>query len=398
LTRVVVTGLGPVATIGVGRRAFADGLRAGRDGFSRIRAFNPEGFPQELGGEVHDFAPAALLRRLDVRDWGRTSLLAAAAARLAWEDAGLSADDAAAGVVCGTTGGESHAIEAQALTVQRAGYAAQDPEILRLIDASRLATAIATELELTGETLTIATACAASNYTLGYALDCLQRGDAEVMIAAGAEAISRAAHAGFCRLGVLAKDMCRPFDKDRSGLLLGEGGAALVVETEAHARARGARIYAEVLGYGVNCDARHMTAADVDTVAACIRAAHAAAGVAPAEVDYVCAHGTGTPANDQTEYNAMRAVFGDRLPPTSAIKSMLGHTLGAASGFGAIASVLAIAEGFLPPTLHWRTPDPGMPGLDPVPNEARAAAPRVVQNNGFAFGGNNAIVIFGRAA
>ena len=151
-----------------------------------------------------------------------------------------------------------------------------------------------------------------------------------------------------------------------------------------------------MLGYGLNCDARHMVAADAASIAECMRLAHRNAGVEPSEVDYISAHGTGTPANDSAEYQAVRAVFGDRLPPVSSIKSMIGHTMGAASGFGAIASALAIREGFLPPTINWATPDPELEGLDPIPNAARPADVRVVQNDGFGFGGNNAIVMLRR--
>jgi len=210
--------------------------------------------------------------------------------------------------------------------------------------------------------------------------------------------VCRWVHAGFLRLGTLAKDACSPFDRNRTGILTAEGGAALLLETLEHARSRRAVAYAEVLGYGLNCDADHMVAPNAASIAACIRLAHRNASVRPSDINYICAHGTGTPANDSAEALAIRQVFGEQMPPVSSIKSMLGHTMGAASGFGAIASALAIAKGFLPPTTNWANPDPEMHGLDPVPNVARSAKVRVVQNNGFAFGGNNAIVILGAAA
>lgn len=171
----------------------------------------------------------------------------------------------------------------------------------------------------------------------------------------------------------------------------------LVLERMDHALARGARIYAELLGYGATCDASHMVAPDLSSIVRCFRLAHRNAGVHASQIDYICAHGTGTPTNDLTEACAIREVFGDTPPPVSSIKSALGHTMGAASGFGAMAYALALTHGFLPPTINHVTPDPELAGIDPVPNEARPADLSIVQNNGFAFGGNNAVVILGRA-
>jgi 3-oxoacyl-[acyl-carrier-protein] synthase II len=270
-----------------------------------------------------------------------------------------------------------------------------DGAVFRQAPASRLAAAVSTELGFRGESITLATACSASNYALGYGHDLIATGEADVVVAGGADSVCRWAHAGFFRLGALTAEACSPFDRERSGILTGEGGAALVLESEAHARARGARVYAELRGYATNCDAHHMVAPDADTIADCMRMAHHSAGVEPGEVDYISAHGTGTPANDSVEVRAIHEVFGQSPPPVSSIKSMLGHTMGAASGFGAIASALALAEGFLPPTINWRTPDPELGGIDPVPNRARESTVRIVQNDGFAFGGNNAITVFG---
>jgi 3-oxoacyl-[acyl-carrier-protein] synthase II len=401
--RVVVTGLGPVSGIGIGAAAFTEGIRTGRTGAAPIASFDTTGFPHVYAGEVPDFEPGALLRRLTPGEWGRSSQLAAAAARLAVTDGGLDLAGIRpwrAGAVMGTTSGESTVIDRLAEQSVAggpgtAGFAPADPELFRQVPAARLAHAVSLELGITGESVTLATACSASNYALGYAYDCLAAGEADVMLAGGADSVCRWAHAGFYRLGALAEDTCRPFDLNRTGILTGEGGAVLLLETIEHATARGARIYAELLGYGLNCDAHHIVAPEPDSIAACMRLAHRNAGVKPEDVDYVCAHGTGTPANDAAEAQAVLAVFGDDPPPMSSIKSMLGHTMGAASGFGAIASSLAIAEGFLPPTANWSTPDPAIGGIDPVPDVARPARVDVVQNNGFAFGGNNAIAILG---
>jgi 3-oxoacyl-[acyl-carrier-protein] synthase II len=398
--RVVVTGLGPVASIGTGVEDFATGLRAGRSGISRITGFDPTGFPVLDAGEVHDFEPERILRRLDPTAWGRSAQFAAAAARLAVEDARLELDRVPAGrmgAVVGTTSGESQVIDALSEQIVEGGLSAMPSTLLAQLPAGRLAEAVSTELGLQGDTLTLTTACSASNYAIGYAFDALATGEADVMVAGGADSVCRWAHAGFYRLGALSERGCRPFDRDRSGIVTAEGGVALVLETLDHARDRGARVYAEVLGYGLNCDAYHPVAPDAASIAECMRLALRNSSVKPGDVDYICAHGTGTPSNDLAEARAVAEVFGDRPPPMSSVKSMLGHTMGAASGFGAIASVLAIALSFLPPTINFERPDPEMPTVDPVPNAARPARVRVAQNNGYAFGGNNAITLFGAA-
>jgi 3-oxoacyl-[acyl-carrier-protein] synthase II len=398
--RVVVTGLGAVSSLGIGAHAFAAGIREGRSGVSPIRGFDATGFPYTVAGEVHDFEPREWLRQLEADEWGRSAQFAASAARLAVRDSGLDPETLASGrsgSAVGTTSGESAVIEALTRQWVNEGFKRLDPALIRQVPASQIATAVNAELGLTGEAQTIATACSASNYALGYAYDQVRSGEADFMISGGADSINRWAHAGFYRLGALAESVSRPFDKDRAGILTAEGGVALLLEPLEHAQARGARIYAEVLGYGVNCDASHPVSPDPTSIAECIRAAHRNAGVRPEDIDYICAHGTGTPTNDATEVKAVREVFGDRLPPISSIKSMIGHTMGAASGFGALTCCLALHEGFLPPTANLAEVDPALgPGVDPIPGTARPASPRIVQNHGFAFGGNNAITILGR--
>ncbi len=399
--RVAITGLGPVSSIGIGVDHFEAGLRAGRSGIAPISSFDATGFPHFMAGEVADFDPKALVRVLEPDQWGRSSLFAAAAARLAVTDAGIDPAvlaAARAGSSIGTTGGESQVLEAITADWLHAGFPTPAGELGRRLPAARLAVAVNRELGLTGEAVTVSTACAAANYALGYAYDQIATGEADYMVAGGADSVCRWAHAGYFGLGALTALACSPFDRDRSGVLTGEGGAALFLEPLEGALARGARVYAEVLGYGLNCGAGHPVTPDPAAVAECMRRAHANAGVRAAEVDYICAHGTGTPADDAAEYAAVQAVFGDRPPPISSIKSMLGHTMGAASGFGAIASALAIAHGFLPPTVNFRTPDETMTNIDPVANTARTTSVDVVQNNGFAFGGNNAVAVLGRAA
>jgi 3-oxoacyl-[acyl-carrier-protein] synthase II len=279
----------------------------------------------------------------------------------------------------------------------REGLENLDPALVTQTPASQIANAVSAELSLTGDSQTVPTACSASNFALGYAYDLLQGGEAEFMLAGGADAVNRVTHAGFYRLGALAESVSRPFDVDRTGIITGEGGVALLLEPLEDALARGATIYAEILGYGMNCDARHMVHPDATGIAECIRIAHRSAAITPDQVDYICAHGTGTVTNDLTEMMAVRNVFGDRVPPISSIKSMIGHTMGAASGFGAAACCSALRYGFLPPTATLRKVDPAFgPDVDCVPGRGRAAEPRIVQNHGFAFGGNNVITILGK--
>jgi 3-oxoacyl-[acyl-carrier-protein] synthase II len=396
--RVVVTGLGPVSNVGVGVGEFEPALRAGRSGSSPIRSFDASGFPHGHAGEVVDFDPAAILHRVKPADWGRSSQFAAAAGRLAVTDAGLDLDredPTRVAVVMGTTSGESQVVEALTAQLVESGCPALSPALLRQVPAERLAYAVSEELGAAGESLTLATACSASNYAVGYGYDLLVEGEADVVVAGGSDSVCRWAHAGFYRLGALNGATCAPFDRDRAGIITAEGGAAVVLETAEHARARGMLGYAELLGYGLNCDADHMVAPNRDSIAECMRLAHRNAGIRPEDVDYVCAHGTGTPANDKAEADAVRDVFGDRMPPLSSVKSMLGHTMGASSAFNVIACALAIDRGFLPPTINWRTADPELGDVDPVPNVSRSATVRVAQSDGFAFGGNNAITLLG---
>lgn len=398
--RVMVTGIGCVSAVGIGVRAFGDGIKRGRNGISPIRAFDSAGFSRRLAGEVHDFDAAAVVHRLDADDWGRTAQFAAASARLAATDSGIEFDDdlrATSGAIIGTTNGEAPSVDVLTGQWLAGGPSRLEPGLMRRIPAGNIAAAVSAELGLCGETVTIPTACAAANYALGCAADKIALGEAEVMVAGGADSVNRFTHAGFLSLGAVADGVCRPFDRDRTGIVTAEGGAVLVLEEMHHALRRGAHMYAELLGYGLNCDAHHIVHPDADSIADCIRRAHTNSGIDAGDVDYVCAHGTGTPTNDITEVTATRSVFGDRHPPMSSIKSMLGHTMGAASGFGAIACCLAIDDGFLPPTVNLRHADPGLgQRIDFVGDGMRRADVRIAQNHGFAFGGNNAITIFGR--
>jgi 3-oxoacyl-[acyl-carrier-protein] synthase II len=299
------------------------------------------------------------------------------------------------GVSIGTTDGESQVIDQLTEQAVRHGYAGIDPALLQQVPSHHISFAVARALGLRGGAITLPTACSAGNYAIGYAYDCIGLGDADAMLCGGADSVCRKTFAGFYRLGTIAPQVCQPFDKDRKGILTGEGAGLLLLESLDSALARGARIYAEVLGYGLTCDADHMVAPNRDSIVRCIRLAHRNAGVSAAQIQYICAHGTGTIANDITESGAIAEVFGATKPPVSSIKSMIGHTMGAASALASIACAVAVRDGFLPPTINHGETDPRCP-LDCVPNHSRAADLRVVQNNGFAFGGNNAITVYAR--
>jgi 3-oxoacyl-[acyl-carrier-protein] synthase II len=400
--RVVITGLGAVSSIGTGVDDFIAAVRDGRNGAAPITAFDTSEFPYKTAVEVPDFEPEAIVQRIDPARWGRAAQFAAAASRLAVRDAGIDPEELSRGrtaAIMGTTAGESQVLQDMLEQWVAAGIASVDPGLVPQAPAGQIAAAVSGELRLTGDCETIPTACSASNMALSYAYDLVRSGEADYALAGGADAINRSCHAGFYRLGALAEDLCRPFDVNRSGILTAEGGASLLLEPLDRALARGARIYSEVLGYGVNCDAKHMVNPDAPSIAECIRQAHRYAGVEADQIDYICAHGTGTPTNDLTEISAVREVFGDRLPPISSVKSMIGHTMGAASAFGAIVCSKALEEGFLPPTANLETLDPALgPGLDVVPGKARPAELNVVQNQGLAFGGNNVVTVFGKVA
>jgi 3-oxoacyl-[acyl-carrier-protein] synthase II len=396
---VVVTGLGVVSSIGIGAERFAAGLRSGRSGVSPITAFDTTGYAHSNGCEVIGFDPAEWIHRTPVAELGRASRFAAAAARMAVRDAGLidrQLQAARCQISIGTTDGESHDLDRLTAAEVAGGPAAMDPRLARRIPAPLLSVAVARELGLSdAEVLTVGTACSAGNYALGNGLDAIRFGDAEFALCGGADAVCRKTFTAFYRLGTIAPDCCRPFDVGRQGILTGEGAGVLLLESLSSARARGARVYAEVLGYGLNCDAYHPVAPNEESVARCMELALADAGVKPQEVDLISAHGTGTKANDITETQAIRRVFGDQPPRTIALKSMLGHTMGAASALGAIACSLAITHRFIPPTVNHVETDPQCP-IDCVPNTAVEADLRIVQNNGLAFGGNNAVVLLGK--
>ncbi|HEX4963463.1 MAG TPA: beta-ketoacyl-[acyl-carrier-protein] synthase family protein [Thermoanaerobaculia bacterium] len=396
-SRIVVTGLGLVTPVGVGKDEAWEALLAGRSGFAPVESFDTRAFSVHLGAEVRSFDPAPWVRRQDAAALGRASLLAIAAARQALEDAGLdpeSVEPERAGVAMGTTSGEPREVEKFDDRFLAGELEQVGPEFIGLYPCHMIATHVARELGFAGPNTMIPTACAAGNYAIAHAVDVLRAGRADVMLAGGADAFSRITYTGFARLGAIAPERCQPFDRNRKGMIPGEGAAVLVLEPLDRARERGARVYAELAGYGLTCDAHHMTAAHPEGAGAAraMERALADAGAAPSDVSYVSAHGTGTPTNDRLETLAVRRVFGAAAArtPISSIKSMIGHTMGAASAIEAAVCALAVAEDRIPPTMNLEEPEED---LDFVPNEARDLLVRLAMNNAYAFGGNNASVI-----
>jgi 3-oxoacyl-[acyl-carrier-protein] synthase II len=330
---------------------------------------------------------------------GRASQFGIAAARLALADAGVDMavlDPERVGVSMGTTSGEPQLIERfndchVGGELDRIGA-----EFLTLYPCHVIGANVATELGLAGVNLTIPCACAAGNYAIAYASDVLRAGRADMMLAGGADSFSRITFTGFTRLGAVAPEICQPFDRNRKGMIPGEGAAVLVLEPLDRALDRGARVYAEVRGYGLSCDAHHMTAAHPEGAGAA-RAMEMAlldSSLTPEEISYISAHGTGTPTNDRLETIAVKRVFREAAyrTPISSVKSMLGHTMGAASALEAGVCALAVFSDRVPPTIHLEEPDPEC-DLDYVPNQARELRVNVAMNNAYAFGGNNSTLI-----
>lgn len=404
MKRVVVTGIGVISPVGTGKSAFWTALLAGKSGIGPVTAFDSTNYAAHIGGEVRDFDSTCHVRQQHPAQMGRASQMAIGAARLAIEDSAVALDSIPRrriGVSMGTTSGEPLFVEHYNDARKQNGDDAVAPQWMALYPCHVIPTHVAMEFSLHGPSIMIPTACAAGNYAIGYAYDLIRTGRADVMLAGGADAFSRIPYMGFARLGAIAPERCQPFDKNRKGMVPGEGSGMLVLEPLDAAVGRGAHVYAEVLGYGVSCDAHHMTAAhpQADGAIRAMTAAMKDSGVGTGDIDYISAHGTGTPTNDRIESLAVRTLFGERAPkvPMSSIKSMLGHTMGAASAIEAAACALALDTGWIPPTINHEEPDPEC-GLDIVPNQARQTNPRIVLNNAYAFGGNNASLCLGRYA
>ncbi len=400
--RVVITGVGMVTPIGIGRERFWPAALSGASGVTEIERFDTSRYKVHQGCEVHDFDFEGIVGAPPPSGMGRASQLAVAATHLALADAGLGGggnEEATVGVSVGTTCGEIQILEQADQARVSDGEDAIPWQTLRHHPAAMIPAHIAHWLGLSGPNVMIPTACAAGNYSIGWAFDAIRFGRADAMLAGGTDPFSRVAFTGFARLGSVAPERCQPFDRGRRGILVGEGAGIVVLESLDGALTRGAPILAEMLGYAISADGHHMTAPDPegDGISRAIGLALESARIAPAEVDYINAHGTGTPVNDKVETRAIKRVFGRHAYElcVSSTKSMIGHTMGAASAIEAITSVLALRHGVVPPTMNYETPDPDC-DLDYVPNAARRRSLTVALNNAIAFGGNNSCLVLRR--
>jgi 3-oxoacyl-[acyl-carrier-protein] synthase II len=393
--RVVITGLGVISSIGIGWQEFWDSLLKGKSGISPVSSFDTSNHFTHNGGEVKNFNPEDFIPKERLKFLSRASQLALAAAKLTIKDAKISQDDILnmqIGTCIGTTTGSIQVIEE--INNKYIKKEAIDENLICQLPTHTTPAIIAKELNLNGPNFMLSTACAAGNYAIGYGYDLIRFNRADIIIAGGSEPFSRISFTGFNQFSAVAPDKCQPFDKNRKGIIVAEGSGVLVLESLENALKRNAPIYAEILGYGFSCDAQHMTQPSTEGVSQCIKKAMREAGIKKEDVDYISAHGTGTLINDKIECAAIKEVLGSRYKqiPVSSIKSMLGHTMGAASALEAIACALAVKNDIIPPTINFEAPDPEC-DIDCVPNQARKHKVNIALNNSYAFGGNNASLV-----
>lgn len=394
--RVVVTGLGVVSSIGIGRKDFYRALISGKSGISEISSFDTSGFKCQRGGEVKNFNPQEFIPKRRVEFLGRASQLAIAASSLALEDASLypkSFSKSRMGVFVGTTMGEKP-LEELVQSWVKGGLKDIDRRKVLQASVNNLSANVSFHFKTRGPNYLFPTACAAGNYAIGYGFDLIKSGNIDYALTGGADAFFYVAYIGFQRLYAMSPDKCQPFDRNRKGMMLGEGSGILLLENLDSALDRGANIYAEVLGYGLSCDAYHATAPDPNGITRVLEKALKGTGLTYKDVDFICTHGTGTPTNDKVECQAIKNVFKERYKEicVNSIKSMLGHTMGAASALEAISCCLSVKEDVISPTINFETPDPEC-DLDCIPNIARKKVVNIALNNGFAFGGNNSCLV-----
>ena len=404
--RVVVTGLGTVNPVGIGVEETWKNIKSGKSGIGRITKFDPSNLPSQIAGEVknfrpEDFIPAKLVSRVDL-----FIQYALASTRMALEDANLPTSDLGdeVGVIIGVGMGGVGQIEHYTRILDEKGYRRVTPFFIPMIIPNMAAGQVAILYGIKGPNIAVCTACAAGNHAIGEAFKLIREGKVKAMICGGTEGlITPLCVAGFSVMKALStrndepEKASRPFDAKRDGFVIAEGCGILILEDMEHALKRGAKIYAEVIGYGANADAYHMTAPcpDGEGAAKCIELALKDAGIDPTQVDYINAHGTSTPLNDLAETKAIKKALGDHAYKVmiSSTKSMTGHLLGGAGGLEAVLTVMSIYEGIVPPTINLEEPDPEC-DLDYVPNQARKADIKIALSNAFGFGGTNACLVF----
>ena len=405
--RIVVTGLGVISPIGLTVEDYWQNVTNGVSGVGPITRFDASNLSVRIAAEVKGFEPEHYMDPKAARRMGRFVQLSMAASRQAFEHSGLKIDDEnqyEAGVIVATGGGGCQEIMAETLVLEKRGPDRVNPLFVPSMISNMASCQVSITFGLKGPAVTSIAACAAGIYAFYEAGHFLRRGDAQAILTGGTEsAIVPLSFISLGRIGALSRrnddpeHASRPFDKDRDGFVFGEGAAVLMLETLESAQARGAEIYAELAGFSHNSDAYHITAPEPsgDSAARAMEKAIADAGLAPDEIEYICAHGTGTPLNDVSETRGIKRVFGDYAyrVPISSPKSMIGHLLGAAGAMSALTCVLAISRGCIPPTANLDEPDPEC-DLDYVPNVARDIRPRTAMANGFGFGGQNSVIVF----
>ncbi len=403
--RVVITGLGCVTPLGNDLASTWDGLISGRSGIGRIRRFDPAPYETQIAGEVKDFDPLVAMDRKDARRTDRFTQLGTAAAKQAIDDGKVDTakDNDRIGVSIATGVGGLETLIDQVLVMEKRGPGRLSPFLVPMLMANAASAQVSMQFGLRGPNLTHVSACASSAHALGESAEMIRRGMAEVMVAGGAEAaVIPLAIGAFSNMHAMSRrnddpeGASRPFDKDRDGFVLSEGAAAVILEDREHALARGARIYAELVGYGATADAYHITSPSPEGEgnARAMKMALEEAGLEPTAIDYINAHGTSTQPNDREETAAIKQVFGGHAYKLmiSSTKSMTGHLLGAAGALEAIACIKALETSCIPPTINYTTPDPEL-DLDYVPNTARARKIKTALSNSMGFGGHNASLI-----
>jgi len=400
--RVVVTGMGVVTAVGNDIPTFWQSLKQGYCGIRPLTIFDTSAYRSHNGGEV-DLSPESHFPLRDLRRLSRCDQFGIIAAREAMNASALDQaerDREKFGIILGADSGGIFSVEKYFRAIYTHASKRPSPSLLLSFSLATATDHIAQEFDLRGPRTTTATVCSSSAAAIAFAYDAIAFGEAELMISGGSDSLCEVTYAGFNSLRAIDPEGCRPFDKNRQGLSLGEGAGILVLEELEHARARGARIWGEVLGYGISAEAHHLTAPEPSGtgIARCIRLALADAGIVPEAVDYINAHGTATPLNDVVETRGVKMAFGKRAYeiPISSIKAMIGHCLGSAGAIEAVATLLSLNEGIIPPTINYATPDPAC-DLDYTPHEARKKEMQMAISNSFAFGGNNVCLVFSKA-
>ncbi|AGA58257.1 3-oxoacyl-[acyl-carrier-protein] synthase 2 [Thermobacillus xylanilyticus] len=403
--RVVVTGMGIVTSLGSDLETFWNNLVAGKSGVSRIESFDVSEYPTQIAAEIKDFNPEDYIDRKEARRMDRFVQFAVAAGKMAVQDAGLelgvNVDPERVGVIVGSGIGGLGTWEEQHSILLEKGPKRVSPFFIPMMIANMASGQISMSIGAKGPNTTAVTACATGTHSIGDSFKLIQRGDADAMICGGAEATIRPTGlAGFCSMRAMStrndepEKASRPFDAERDGFVMGEGSGVLVLESLEHAVKRGARIYAEVIGYGMSGDAYHITDPDPDGAARCMQRALKDAGIEPEAIDYINAHGTSTPVGDRSETLAIKKAFGDHAYKlaVSSTKSMTGHLLGAAGGIESVILALTLKNGVIAPTINLENRDPEC-DLDYVPNAARKSDVKTALSNSFGFGGHNATIV-----